>query len=131
MGNPSPIPEWGAGLISKLKKEGVTRAEIAHIVGYSTATVRDVLRYEKKHKRARVPQMGKGKLKDERWIFAGPKGFDALAELEMLKERLEDDELLTDVHSAFVNQGAYSPAYSTLCNALGQQLHYTRKRVRR
>ena len=45
-------------------------------------------------------------------------------------ERLEDDELLIDVHTQFCNLGAYSPAYSTLCHALAAELNYSMKRER-
>ena len=84
-----PVPEWGARLIRKLYAEGFGKAEIGLVIGYSANTVRKVLRYRKKHGVDRVPQMGKGKVNDQRWVFAGPGGFQALAELEELKERLE------------------------------------------
>ena len=59
------------------------------------------------------------------WVFAGIGSIRSLAELAVLKEQLEDDELLMDVHAAFIASGMYSPAYRTLCNALQKSLGYT------
>ena len=126
MPNP-PVPEWGCQLIDKLRREGWTRAHIAHVIGYSADTVKKLVRSHREHREPRVPRQGRGK---KRWVFAGLGGIRALAELEVLKERLEDDELVLDVLALFVESGAYSPAYRTLCNALQKSPGYTVKRVR-
>ena len=34
-----------------------------------------------------------------------------------------------DMHAIFIREGAYCPAYRTLCDALQQQLDYTQKWV--
>eukprot|EP00966_Prymnesium_polylepis_P303755 7017177-Prymnesium_polylepis.1 len=123
------VPLWGANLIAKLHKDGYSRANIAGIIGYHHSTVKAILRFQREQGQLRTAAPGKNKVSDSRWIFAGATGFHALAELEALKERLEDDELLLDVHRAFVAEGTYSPAYRTLCNALQKELEYTAKRA--
>ena len=47
--------------------------------------MRDVLRYHRHHGEDRAPRQGKGKRNDVRWIFAGPDGEKAIAELEQFK----------------------------------------------
>ena len=125
-----PIPAWGAKLIMKLKAEGHTRASIARVIGYAPFSVKQSIRHEREHQSVRVPKQGKNKVDDVRWIFAGPNGFQALAELDAVMEQCHDDELLIHVHQQFREAGAYSAAYTTLCNALVKDLKYTSKRVR-
>ena len=47
--------------------------EISVITGYYRYVVRRILRYYKRHGKDRVPQQGRGKRDDVRWVFAGPR----------------------------------------------------------
>ena len=67
-----PLPEWGAKLARRLKKQGNSKGDIAKIIGYSVDTVKNVLCHYHCHGEDRKSCQGKGKLSDVRWIFAGP-----------------------------------------------------------
>jgi hypothetical protein len=90
----APMPQWGARLCRKLRKDGYNREEIARIIGYSLSTVKRVFRYFKEHDEDRVPRPGTGKSGDVRWIFAGSNGERNLTELDRLKERGDDADTL-------------------------------------
>ena len=111
-------------------QEVVPCGEIAEVVGYSYETVEELLRIRRTTGKHRVPRQGRGKRGDPRWIFAGPHGNDALAELDRAKFDGDDADLCLEVHERFQRESAYSPAYRTSCDALAEHLDYTTKRVR-
>ena len=129
MPNQPPADEGVARVMRQLKCRGYTLNEISDITGYYRYVVRRILRYYKRHGKDRVPQQGRGKRDDVRWVFAGPRKDVALDALELIKSSGDDGDLLQDVWSTFVARGCGSPAYRTLCEALQNHLDYTRKRM--
>ena len=110
--NAPPLPAWGSRLVRRLKTQGYSQKDIAAIIiGYSISTVKEVLRHFREHDEDRVPQKGKGKKDDPRWVFAGPSGPAALALLERVKEAGDDGDLLSEVHAKFLQAGCFAPEY--------------------
>ena len=73
MPNQPPADEGVARVMRQLKCRGYTLNEISDITGYDRYVVRGILRYYKRHGKDRVPQQGRGKRDDVRWVFAGPR----------------------------------------------------------
>ena len=128
----APVPAWGARLMRRLHSRGTGTRDIARILSYDARTVRRVLRHYHLHKCDRVPRQGKGRRDCVSWVFAGPRGPQAVAALKAVKESGDARDLLKEVSSRFRRQvqGLLKyPAYSTLCRALRVRLNFRRKRV--
>ena len=119
------VDVWGARRIIAYHKLKEPIPSIAAHLGCGISTVKTVIAHYKEAGEARVPQQGRGRRDDPRWVFAGPQGPGRLAALCQLKESRPDDALLIEVHAETEQLFDHPPAYSTdlvPCHALWRAL---------
>ena len=104
--------------------------QIAARLVTSVSTVKRTLDHARSNNgELRVPQQGKGKTDDPRWIFAGPRGPGNLYHLECTMDASDARRELRLVHEQVDDEMEDVPAYSTMTEALRKKLDFTRKQV--
>ena len=124
------VDKWGARRIVMLRERGEEIPQIAARLVTSVSTVKRTLDHARSNNRElRVPQQGKGKTDDPRWIFAGPRGPGNLYHLECTMDASDARRELRLVHEQVDDEMEDVPAYSTMTEALRKKLDFTRKQV--
>ena len=123
------VPEWGAKRVLAHAARGTPVGMIAGMLGTSVSTVERIIAAGGQDGTARVPQQGKGKKSDPRWVYSGHMEPGMLAALEGVMEQGPCDELKQEVYSRWLRCGVGGGSYRRMCHVLLHKLDYTTKRL--